>query len=202
MLEKIKDWDTQLFLYLNGLHTPLLDGAMYWITDRLFWVPFYLVIMLVVYRHYGLPGFWILLAVGLSVSLADQFTSSFMKPYFGRLRPCYNPEIQGVVHVVRGCGGQYGFASSHASTTFALASSLWLFLRGRFRYVWLMFAWAALVSYSRIYVGVHYPIDLAVGGFVGFLIALLVYLLFRLATARAQLRIEPLRREKQEDIRS
>jgi hypothetical protein len=56
MIEKIKDWDTQLFLYLNGLHTPPLDGAMYWITDRLFWIPFYLVIILVVYRHYGLPA--------------------------------------------------------------------------------------------------------------------------------------------------
>jgi undecaprenyl-diphosphatase len=198
MVEKIKDWDTQLFLYLNGLHTPLLDGAMYWITDRLFWVPFYLVIVLLVYKHYGLPGFWVLTAVALSVALADQFTSSLMKPYFGRLRPCYNPDLQGLVHIVRGCGGQYGFASSHASTTFALAASLWLFTREAFRYVWLMFAWAALVSYSRIYVGVHYPVDLLVGGCAGFLIAWLVYLSFRLATRRARLRVEPLPREKQE----
>ncbi len=198
MIEKIKDWDTQLFLYLNGLHTAPLDGAMYWITDRLFWVPFYLVIILLVYKYYGLPGFWILLSVGLSVALADQFTSNLMKPYFGRLRPCHDPDLQGLVHVVRGCGGRYGFASSHASTTFALASSLWLFLRGTFRYVWLMFAWAALVSYSRIYVGVHYPVDLVVGALAGFLIALLVYLLFRLATRRVDYQIHPLRREKQE----
>lgn len=198
MIEQIKDWDTALFLYLNGLHTPPLDVVMYWVTDRLFWVPFYLVIILLVYKHYGLPGFWLLLAVGLSVSLADQFTSSFMKPYFGRLRPCYNPDIEGLVHVVRGCGGRHGFASSHASTTFALATSLWLFTRGAFRYVWLMFAWAALVSYSRIYVGVHYPVDLAVGAFAGFLIALLVHLLFRLATGRMRYQIHPLRPEKQE----
>ncbi len=198
MIEKIKDWDTALFLYLNGLHSPPLDVVMYWVTDRLFWVPFYLLIILLVYKHYGLPGFWLLLAVGLSVALSDQFTSNLMKPYFGRLRPCYNPEIEGLVHVVRGCGGRHGFASSHASTTFALATGLWLFTRKAFRYVWLMFAWAALVSYSRIYVGVHYPVDLVVGGLSGALIALLVYLLFRLATGRMRFRIQPLRPEKQE----
>jgi undecaprenyl-diphosphatase len=157
-----------------------------------------LVIILLVYKHYGLSGFWILTAVALSVALADQFTSNLMKPYFGRLRPCYNPDLQGMVHIVRGCGGQYGFASSHASTTFALATSLWLFTRNAFRYVWIMFGWAALVSYSRIYVGVHYPVDLMVGAFAGMLIALLVYLSFRLAARRQGLRIEPLPPEKQE----
>lgn len=192
MLERIKEWDTELFIYLNGLHTPPLDVAMYWITDRLFWVPFYLLIILFVYKHYGLPGFWLLAAVGLSVSLADQFTSNLMKPYFARPRPCYDPDLLRVVHVVRGCGGQFGFASSHASTTFALATSLWLFLRRTFRYTWLMFGWAALVSYSRIYVGVHYPVDLVVGATAGAIIAWLVYLLTRIALRRTNYPIQHL----------
>jgi undecaprenyl-diphosphatase len=192
MIEKIIEWDTRLFLYLNSLHTTWLDVPMYWITDRFFWIPLYLGIMLLAYKWYGLRGFWLIAAAGLSVALADQFTTSFMKPYFARPRPCYDPVIGKSVFVLRGCGGQFGFASSHASTTFALATSLWLYGRKAFRYVWLMFLWAALVSYSRIYVGVHYPVDILVGAAAGATISLLVYLIYRIILRRLNFRIDPI----------
>lgn len=192
MIEKIIEWDTRLFQYLNGLHTSWLDVPMYWITDRFFWIPLYLVIMLMAYKRYGLGGFWMIAAAGLSVALADQFTSNFMKPYFARPRPCHDPVISSSVFVLRGCGGQFGFASSHASTTFALATSLWLYGRRTFRLAWIMFVWAALVSYSRIYVGVHYPVDLFVGATAGAAISLIVYLIYRLILRRLGLRIDPL----------
>jgi undecaprenyl-diphosphatase len=192
MIEQIIEWDTRLFQYLNGLHTPWLDTPMYWITDRFFWIPLYLVIMLMAYKRYGLRGFWLIAAAGLSVALADQFTTNFMKPYFARPRPCYDPVIGKTVYVLRGCGGQFSFASSHASTTFALATSLWLYGRRTFRFIGLMFVWAALVSYSRIYVGVHYPVDLIVGAAAGATISLIVYLIYQFLTRKLNFPIDPL----------
>lgn len=179
MLEKLDTWDTELFLWLNRLHTPLMDVAMYWITDRLFWVPFYALIIFFLVRQFRWRGVWMVLAAIVAVGLADQVASSLFKPYFARFRPCHNPDIDQMVHLVRGCGGKYGFVSSHSSTTFALATLLWLLLRGQIRYVYLLFVWAFLVSYSRIYVGVHYPLDLAGGAAMGIMCAAGTALVYR-----------------------
>ncbi len=202
MIEQLKEWDVRLFLYLNDQHIGWMDTVMYWVTDRYFWIPMYAFLILWTYRHFGLPGFWMILAACLAVALADQVTSGWMKPYFGRLRPCYDLAIKTQVHVVRGCGGQYSFASSHASTTFALAASLWIFLRQVhvFRYIWILFPWAALVSYSRIYVGVHYPLDILVGAIIGCLCALLLFLLYTFLMARFNYQVRPLSKYESEHL--
>jgi undecaprenyl-diphosphatase len=179
MIEKIKDWDTELFLFLNSLHTPLMDTAMYWITDRFFWIPFYALLMFFLIRRFKWQGVWMIIATVLAIALADQIASSVFKPYFLRNRPCYEESISQVVHVVRGCGGRYGFVSSHASTTFAFATLLWLLLRNALRNISYLFYWAFLVSYSRIYVGVHYPLDLFFGALVGIVSGLLFYSLYK-----------------------
>ena len=98
-----------------------------------------------------------------------------MKPFFERLRPCHNPSIASLVHLVEGCGGKYGFASSHAANAFGLATACWLFLRSWSHYFIWGFLWAVVVSYSRIYMGVHYPLDILVGAFIGVVLAWLVY---------------------------
>lgn len=184
MLEKIKEWDTELFLYLNGLHHPALDTVMYLITSRFFWIPFYVVIVIFLFRQYRMQAFWVVIAIALTITLADQTASGLFKPYFMRLRPCYEASIQQLVHVVKGCGGQYGFVSSHAANTFALATFLFLLLRMSFSYIYLLFIWAILVSYSRIYMGVHYPLDLIGGAIIGIISALLIFYLYRLATKK------------------
>ena len=118
-----------------------------------------------------------LLGFGLLITLADQSASGFFKPFFERLRPCHNPEIEHLVHTIKRCGGQYGFASSHASNTFALGTFLFLVYRNKWSK--LMLVWAAVVSYSRIYAGVHYPGDILVGAILGVLSAFIVYGLYR-----------------------
>jgi undecaprenyl-diphosphatase len=120
-----------------------------------------------------------IIATVLAIAMADQIASSVFKPYFLRNRPCYEESISQVVHVVRGCGGRYGFVSSHASTTFAFATLLWLLLRNALRNISYLFYWAFLVSYSRIYVGVHYPLDLFFGALVGIVSGLLFYSLYK-----------------------
>jgi undecaprenyl-diphosphatase len=179
MIEKIKEWDTELFLFLNQLHIPMMDMAMYWITDRWFWFPFYALIIYFIIKKFRMQGVWMVLTIIVAVVLADQASSNFFKPYFSRYRPCQEVALQPLVHVVRGCGGQYGFVSSHASTTFSFAMIMWLLVRQTFRYIYFLFAWAAMVSYSRIYVGVHYPLDLFFGSLVGIACALICYMLYK-----------------------
>lgn len=161
--------DQHLFLWLNGLHTQLLDTLMYWITFKYTWIPMYLALMTLTLWEDRKKGFFMLLTVLIAVIIADKITSGLMKPYFVRLRPCHEPNLQGLVHQVTDCGGLYGFASSHASTSFALAIAWFSMLKSRVSYMWLIFIWAALYSYSRIYVGVHYPGDILVGASVGLL---------------------------------
>jgi undecaprenyl-diphosphatase len=119
----------------------------------------------------------------ISVGLADRITSGLMKPYFQRLRPCHDPLIQHFVHVVGNCGGQYGFVSSHASNSFALVAALFILFKIHkieTKIVLFLSIWAIIVSYSRIYVGVHYPTDILVGGLIGSLIPFAVYPLITL----------------------
>lgn len=158
---------------------PVMDIAMYWITDRLFWIPFYILVIFFLIRHFRWQGFWMILTIIVAIIVADQTASSLFKPYFARNRPCHELSIQPLVHLVRGCGGQYGFVSSHSANTFAFAMLMWLMLKEVFAYTYYFFIWAILVSYSRIYVGVHYPLDLFVGAWVGIISALLCFSLYK-----------------------
>lgn len=177
MLETLIHWDEKLFLFLNGLHADWLDPIMRFITGRNEWIPLYLLIIILIIRQLGWRSVFMLLGFGLLITLADQSASGFFKPFFERLRPCHNPEIEHLVHTIKRCGGQYGFASSHASNTFALGTFLFLVYRN----MWskLMLVWAAVVSYSRIYAGVHYPGDILMGAILGVLSAFIVYWLYR-----------------------
>jgi undecaprenyl-diphosphatase len=166
MIEFLSNIDTQLFLLLNSINSPLWDTVMWHISGKLTWVPLYLLIVFFIAKKYRWKTIWILLAVALVVLASDQLSVHLFKNVFERLRPCHNPEIRDLVHVVNRCGGKYGFVSSHAANTFGVA----VFLLMLFKKSWFSLAilfWAALVSYSRIYLGVHYPADIAVGGILG-----------------------------------
>jgi len=177
MIEKIIELDEQLFLYLNSLHYDSLDTIMFWISEKYTWIPFYAVLLGIIIWKFKSKAIYILVGVGLVILFADQFTSGFMKPYFERFRPCHDPDLEGMVYLVKGCGGKFGFASSHAANTFGLATFIFFLFKPIYRYTGFLFAWAFVVSYSRIYLGVHYPLDILVGGIIGVLIGWLIYLL-------------------------
>lgn len=171
-------YDQELFLWLNGIHTPWVDTLMYWITYKFTWIPMYLVLIFLTVKAEGKKSIAILVTVLVAVLLADKVTSGIMKPYFERFRPCHEPSLAGLVHEVAGCGGSFGFASSHASTSFALATVWFVLLKDKVKFMWLIVAWAGLYSYSRVYVGVHYPGDILVGALVGILTAQLCIRLY------------------------
>jgi undecaprenyl-diphosphatase len=187
MLEYLKNIDESLFLFLNGLHNDVFDFIMHWITYQQTWYPFYLLLVIWMIWKYKSNAVVPILVIVLAITISDQFTSSFMKPFFERLRPCHDPSISHLVHVVDGCGGQYGFASSHASNSFALATLLFLFFRSEFKYTSILFIWAGVVAYSRIYVGVHFPGDIIVGALVGFIVGLILFSLYSKIPAKYKL---------------
>ncbi len=182
MIDKLIEWDQQLFLFLNGLHADWLDPIMLQITGRNIWFPLYGVIIFIIVKQLKWRSAYLLLGFALLITLADQSASGFFKPFFERLRPCNEPALDGLIHMVKGCGGKYGFASSHASNTFALAIFLWLIYRNM--YAKILIVWAFVVSYSRIYVGVHYPGDIIMGAILGWISALIVYYLYKRFFAR------------------
>jgi undecaprenyl-diphosphatase len=169
MLELLIDLDKKLLLFFNSLHTPWLDPVMFLITKTIFWLPLYLFLLYLVIKNYKKDSWIVLLGIALAILLADQITASIMKPFFERLRPSREPSLQGLVHLVNGyTGGKYGFASSHAANTFATALFFWIIFKNKYRWMWILFVWAVVMTYSRIYLGVHYPGDIIVGMLVGF----------------------------------
>lgn len=174
--------DQQLFLVLNGIHHPVTDFLFKWITYKYTWVPLYLFLIVAISRAYKREAFAIIILSILALILADYITSGIMKLYFARFRPCHDPFIGDIVHNITGCGGQFGFASSHASTSFALTSAFYFFTRDRIPWIKWLFVWAAIYAYSRVAVGVHYPGDILVGALVGYItgtVFVFVYRYFR-----------------------
>lgn len=187
MRDYLNQLDTELFLWLNARWAPWLDPIMVAFTERNTWIPAYaLLVGWLIYRYRrGAAG--LILTLAGAVALADQLASSVLKPYFLRPRPCHVPALVKQIHPVLDCGGAYGFVSSHAATTFALAMSLWLLLGHRYGWPKWVFVWAALVSYSRIYVAAHYPLDVLAGAGVGIGSAALgVWAYRKFTTQRAQ----------------
>jgi undecaprenyl-diphosphatase len=171
MRETLNQLDTDLFIWLNGHYESWLDPVMVFITGRNTWFPAYALLIGWLVFRYRKQAIGLLLTLIGAVALSDQTASALLKPLTLRLRPCHVPALQKLIHPVLDCGGQYGFASSHAANTFALATGLWLLLGKEYPWMRWLFLWAAIVSYSRIYVGAHYPLDVLAGAGIGVLAA-------------------------------
>jgi len=171
--------DRSLFLFLNGLHSHFWDGIMWWVSGNTSWIFLYILILAWLTKEYRWKMLLLIIIIALTVTLTDQLSVHLFKDLVKRLRPCHNPEIARFVHLVKGhCGGAYGFVSSHAANVFGITILTTGLLKNRY-YSWIMFAWASLVSYSRIYLGVHYPGDVLGGALFGVLIGWSLLCLYR-----------------------
>jgi len=173
MLETFSQWDTVLTLFLNGLRASWLDNLMYWISNRFLWIPLYAFILFLTIKQWKKKSLTLILLLVLSITLSDQ-SCNLLKKSTKRLRPSHSIELEHKIHLVEqpdGAlyrGGQYGFPSAHASN--AMVFALFVFFFAGNRKLWVLFAiffWAALLGYSRIYLGVHYWLDVECGYLVG-----------------------------------
>lgn len=179
MFSSILQADADLLRLINGLNNPFWDVVMYWASKIWVWLPFYAWLIALIYKKFGLKVLWVLLAVGLMIAATDQSANLF-KNGFQRLRPSHQPGLMEWLHYVNDYkGGKFGFFSGHAANTMAVAVFVLLLLKKPYAYIgFVVFPFTLLVSYSRMYLGVHYPSDILVGWMFG---ALYAWLFYRLA---------------------
>ena len=180
-LQWLIDIDEQLLLAINGCHNEYFDHFMYLFSDRWIWVPMYVAILYVMVRNFSIRKTIVcMIAIALTITIADQVGASLIRPIVERLRPS-NPDnpISEAVHIVNNYrSGKYGFPSCHAANTFGLAFFVCFLFRRRWLTAFLMF-WAVVTCYSRVYLGLHYPGDLLFGMILGLLSATMVYLIMQ-----------------------
>lgn len=185
MIEFLDNLDTSIFLAVNGAHSPFFDNFMTMFTGRFIWIPMYAMVLWILFRscRWQTAVAYLLALVG-AIALTDQTCASVIRPAVERLRPSnIENSISDFTYIVNGYrGGSYGFPSCHAANSFALALFVALFVRRR-AFTLFIVGWALLNSYSRLYLGVHYPGDLFVGAVVGSLFGVGCYYVARMVTS-------------------
>ena len=177
MLEKVLEWDRTTFIYLNNLGID--DYDIFWttITDFRTWIPLFLLFIVLIFVKYPLrEAIWILLTIGLMIFFVDTATD-LTKHYVARIRPNNSEAINTLIRILKS-PITYSFYSGHAASSFSLTTIFVLFLRKRFNWAWVFYAWPVIFALSRIFIGVHYPIDVIDGTVVGILSAIAFYKMY------------------------
>ncbi len=189
-MNEIIQWDTNLFLKLNQMGVEFWDPFWLIMSATKVWIPLYVLLVILLVRSYKGHAIWItILIVFLNVFFTDFGSVWLFKEQIMRLRPCHVEELMGQIRLVKGsCGGRFGFVSSHASNTVGMAVLVGLLLRKRISFViYALLIWAAVVGYSRIYLGVHYPLDVIFGSLYGAMCGAMCYFLFHTIIRRFEL---------------
>ena len=179
MIQQLLELDNRLFLTLNGSDSAYWDSVMWIVTKTTTWIPLLLVLLYVLLKNSDARRFLlIVVAMALTVALADRLASGLIKPLVERWRPTHDVNFLHTIDIVRGyTGGRYGFVSSHAANTFSLFIFLSLLLRSRLM-TFSLLVWACIASYSRIYLGVHFPGDILCGALLGMFVGAVVYFIY------------------------
>ncbi|MDR2920097.1 MAG: phosphatase PAP2 family protein [Tannerella sp.] len=176
MFEKIIPYEENLFFLINHAHTAFWDNVMWLYSDLVIWIPLaLLVIFTIVYKTNHIEYLLILLSIVLVFCICDQLSTHIIKPLIARPRPTHYPTIMEHVHTLYGySGGRYGFISGHAANSFGFAMFTALLFRNKF-YSVIILLWAVIISYSRVYLGVHFFSDVVGGMIIGIIIGYLIY---------------------------
>ena len=171
-MEEIILEDKQVMIFLNNLGSSTFDPFWILVSEKWFWIPLYVIFLYFLYKNFNKKSlFYILLFVALGITASDQIANIF-KFGFERLRPCHDPSLEGLLREVK-CGGKFGFYSAHSSNSFFVATYLTMLLGKKIKQLpYFLFVWAAIVAYSRVYLGMHFPGDIIVGAIMGILLAL------------------------------
>ena len=171
-MEEIILEDKQAMIFLNNLGSSTFDPFWILVSEKWFWIPLYVIFLYFLYKNFNKKSlFYILLFVALGITASDQIANIF-KFVFERLRPCHDPSLEGLLREVK-CGGKFGFYSAHSSNSFFVATYLTMLLGKKIKQLpYFLFVWAAIVAYSRVYLGMHFPGDIIIGAIMGILLAL------------------------------
>ncbi len=182
MLDSIINYDIELLIFLNNLGTTQWDGFWLFMTNKYSAIPLYIVLLFFTFKYYGLKRtFAVLIFVALLIAVSDQ-TSNLFKYGFRRLRPCHDDSISHLIRLVKAsCGGDFSYFSAHAANSIAIAVFFGLLLKKHLKYLFIILVfWALIVAYSRVYIGVHFPLDIVTGIFFGTVFSLILYSLLKL----------------------
>jgi len=179
VIEKILSLDTDLLIYLNNLGSAPYDGLWLMITKQLNWLPLFLLLLYLIFKKLGTKQtLYLLLFVAVLLTWTDQITNLF-KNGFQRLRPCANPEVNPFIRVVL-FRDSYSFFSGHAANSMAVATFIYCNLHRYYKHFYLLFLWPLVFAYSRIYLGLHYPVDILSGFLFGIISGFMFYKIYQI----------------------
>ena len=188
IISTLDSLDTQLFTWLNSFHSPFFDTLMWTLSAKETWIPLYICITVLLFVKNWKQALIILLTMAICITLADQISSTVIKEVVARPRPSHNDVLTGTIHILNNYrGSPFGFVSSHAANTFAFITLLAMIIRNHY-FMIVGTVWASAVTYSRIYLGVHYPGDIIGGIAVGVLSAMAAYTLYKMTISNLERR--------------
>ena len=174
--DQLVAYDKELFSYLNGIGNEKWDWFWLLITEQTHWIPLFIFLLYLLFKAFGLKkGLILLILIALFITFSDQLVN-LIKHYYMRLRPCNDPDLESSIRAVLH-RNSYSFVSGHSTTSFAMSTFFILLLKNKYKYIRFLLIWPMLFAYSRVYLGVHFPLDIFTGMYIGLFEGILFYYL-------------------------